>query len=277
MRKRSKRSKSLKQISAFSFIFLLLLVLVVSTIGRKEFSSTHKFILEIIGGAQSGVTKVMASFENVWLNYIALWDVREENELLRNELQKYKTLNNKYREAVALNVRLEKLLGLKETLPPPTLTAQIVGKDPTQWFKTIMVNRGAGDGVQKGMPVVTTEGIVGQVMNTSPNHCKILLANDPNSAIDVLIQKTRVQGIIKGKDSFYKLHYVLKNNVVTEGDRIVTSGLGGIFPKGLPVGKVSSVTSNRRGMFQLIEVDPAVDFSRLEYIVIILKPSLLTE
>lgn len=275
MRKRGKRAQQVKVFLLFGLMLTLILILIVSTVGRQEFNTPHKFALEIIGTAQAGVTRTTGFFKGIWSNYAELINVRDENKRLREELQKFKAINNKYREAVATNVRLAKLLQLKESLPPPTLTAQIIGKDPSQWFKTIIVNRGSSDGVQKGMPAVTVEGIVGQVVNTSPHYAKILLATDPNSAIDVLIQKTRVQGIIKGKGTLYQLNYVLKNSEVEKGDQIVTSGLGGGFPKGLPVGLVTSVTKTRRGMFQQIEIEPSTDFTQLEYVIIImLKDSL---
>jgi rod shape-determining protein MreC len=246
--------------------------------GRKEFTAPHKFGLEIIGPLQTAVAKVSNYGSSFWSNYLALLHVREENEQLRQELQQYKAANVQYREAVATNMRLQKLLELKESLPPPTLTAEIVGKDPSLWFRTFTINRGSSDGVQKGMPVVTVEGVVGQVLTSSPNYSKVLLATDPNSAIDVITQKTRVQGIVKGlgRDAF-ALHYVLKSAVVEKGDFMLTSGLGGVFPKGLMVGTVSEVRKSPRGMFQDIEIQPAVDFTQLEHLIIIMKKYSLTE
>ncbi|MBU0483973.1 MAG: rod shape-determining protein MreC [Proteobacteria bacterium] len=277
MRRKGKRYQPLSKILLLGFCIALFMILVVSTAGNKEFNSPHKFVLEIIGTAQAGVTSVLSSCKNVWYGYVALWDVRKENNRLQKELQEYKAINIKYREAMAVSVRLEKLLEMKESLPPPTLTAQIIGKDPSQWFRTIIIDRGASDGVEKGMPVVTAAGVVGQVMNTAPHYSKVLLANDPSSAIDGLVQETRAQGIIKGKDNIYKLHYVFKNSEVIPGDQIVTSGLGGVFPKGLPIGTVSKVENNRRGMFQQIEVLPAVNFTQLEYLIIIMKSNSLAE
>jgi rod shape-determining protein MreC len=193
-------------------------------------------------------------------------------------LQEYKEANIEYREALATNIRLKKLLELKESLPPPTLTAEIIGKDPSLWFRTLTINRGSSDGVRKGMPVVTVEGVVGQVLTSSPNYAKVLLATDPNSAVDVITQKTRVQGIVKGlgRDAF-SLNYVLKSAEVDKDDFVLTSGLGGVFPKGLMVGTVKDITATRRGMFQKIEIEPAVDFSQLEHLIIIMKKDSLTE
>ncbi|HIJ77687.1 MAG: rod shape-determining protein MreC [Desulfobulbaceae bacterium] len=277
MRKRSNRAKQLKVFFLFGLLLTLILILIVSTVGRQEFNAPHKLAFEVIGTAQKNITTISNYFTGIWANYTSLINVREENKRLRDELQKFKATNNEYREAVATNVRLAKLLQMKESLPSPTLTAQIIGKDPSEWFKTIIIDRGSSDGVQKGMPAVTVEGVVGQVVNTSPHYAKILLATDPNSAIEALIQKTRVQGIIKGTGTAYDVNYVLKNCDVQEGDHIVTSGLGGIFPKGLPIGVVSNVTKTRRGMFQKIAVAPSTDFSQLEYLIIIMKKDSLAK
>jgi len=278
MRKRGKQSRQMRFFLLIGCLLTAILILIISMAGRKEFTAPHKFGLEIIGPFQTAISKVSNFTGGFWGKYIALLHVREENEQLRQELLQYKTANIEYREAVATNVRLQKLLELKESLPPPTLTAEIVGKDPSLWFRTLTINRGSSDGVQKGMPVVTVEGVVGQVLTSSPNYSKVLLATDPNSAIDVITQKTRVQGIVKGlgREAF-GLHYVLKSAEVEKDDNVLTSGLGGVFPKGLMVGTVSEIRKSRRGMFQNIEIEPAVDFSQLEHLIIIMKKYSLTE
>jgi len=278
MRKREKRSKQIRGFLLFGCLLTAILILIISMAGRKEFTAPHKFGLEIIGPFQTAISKISNFAGGFWGKYIALLHLREENEELRQELLQYRTANIEYREAMATNVRLQKLLELKESLPPPTLTAEIVGKDPSLWFHTFTINRGASDGVQKGMPVVTVEGVVGQVLTSSPNYSKVLLATDPNSAIEIITQKTRVQGIAKGlgHDAF-GLYYVLKSAEVEKGDYVLTSGLGGVFPKGLMVGTVSEIKKSRRGMFQDIEIQPAVDFSQLEHLIIIMKKYSLTE
>jgi rod shape-determining protein MreC len=278
MRKREKRSRQMSFFLLFGFLLAAILILIISMASRKEFTVLHKFGLEVIGPMQKVISRTLSYTGSLKRRYVGLLDVREENEQLRQELLQYKTANVKYKEALATNIRLQKLLEMKEALPPPTLTAEIVGKDPSLWFRTLTINRGTSDGVQKGMPVVTVEGIVGQVLTSSPNYSKVLLATDPNSAVDVITQKTRVHGIAKGmgRDAF-NLNYVLQSAVVEKGDFVLTSGLGGVFPKGLMVGTVSAVTKSRRGMFQKIEIEPAVDFSQLEYLIIIMKENSLTE
>lgn len=278
IRKRDKRFKQIRFFLLFGCLLTAIFILFISMAGRKEFTAPHKLGLEVIGPFQTVISNVSSYVSGFWGKYIGLINVRQENEQLRQELQKYKVANIEYREAVATNIRLQKLLELKESLPPPTMTAEIIGKDPSLWFRTLTINRGSSDGVQKGMPVVTVEGVVGQVLTSSPNYSKVLLATDPNSAIDIITQKTRVQGIVKGlgREAF-ALHYVLKSAVVEKGDYVLTSGLGGVFPKGLMIGTVSDIKKSRRGMFQDIEIEPAVDFSQLEYLIIIMKKYSLTE
>lgn len=278
MKKKGKRPSQVRYFMLFGVLLTFILILIVSTVGRQKFGSTHKFSLELIGPFQSVATSVSSYFQTVWQDYLAVLEVGQENKQLREKLRQAAAVNNEYREAVAVNVRLRKLLEFKESLPVPTLTARIIGKDPSLWFKTVIVDRGSSDGVREGMPVATVEGVVGQVLNTSPHYAKILLATDPNSAIDVLIQESRTRGILKGKGSnAYQLYYVLKNAEVNEGDRVITSELGGVFPKGLLVGTVSKIVKERRGMFQQIEVEPAPDFSRLENLVILMKKNFLVE
>jgi rod shape-determining protein MreC len=278
IRKRGKRSRQMRFFLLLGCLLTAILILIISMAGRKEFTSLHKFGLEVIGPVQSAISKASNYAGGFRKKYVDLLHVREENEQLRQELFQYKAANIEYREALATNVRLQKLLDLKESLPPPTLTAEIIGKDPSLWFRTFTINRGSSDGVQKGMPVVTVEGVVGQVLTSSPNYSKVLLATDPNSAVDVITQKTRVHGIVKGlgRDAF-GLNYVLKSAVVEKEDFVLTSGLGGVFPKGLMVGTISEITKSRRGMFQKIEIMPAVDFSQLEHLIIIMKKDSLTE
>ncbi|TFG37706.1 MAG: rod shape-determining protein MreC [Desulfobacterales bacterium] len=278
MRKKNKKSKQIQLFFLFGSILTFILILIASTVGRQELNGPQRLALDLIGKGQYVITRLTTGVANVWADYIGLLHVRDENKRLQEELDKFKETNIKYREAVATNVRLSKLLQIKDSLPPPTLTAQIVGRDPSLWFRTIIIDRGSSEGVEKGMPVVTVEGVVGQILDTSPNYSKVLLANDPNSAIDVLVQKNRVQGILKGNGSTgFNLLYVLKNADVEKGDAIVTSGLGDIFPKGLPVGKVSEVTKSKRGMFQKIDVKPSVDFSQLEYLIIIMHENSLAD
>jgi rod shape-determining protein MreC len=278
MRKRRTKPSALKTYFLYGLMITALLMIIVSTVGRSHFNVPQKFGLEVVGKGQYVVTRILAGITNVWDGYIALVHVRRENKILRDELDRSLNNNHQYREAMAENIRLRKLLQVKEGHPAPTLTAQIIGRDPSLWFRTLTIDRGTSDGIEKGMPVVNAEGVVGQIMETSRSTAKVLLAHDPNSAVNALVQKNRVQGIVKGEGSqSYTMLYILKNADVEEGDLIVTSGLGGSFPKGIPVGTVASVTKSKRGMFQNITITPAVDFSRMEHLIVILQQNSLTD
>lgn len=253
------------------------LVLFAASFGGR-FGLFRQLALETLGPVQSLFTSATESVEKIWDDYISLWEVRDENKRLRATLDEYSNKLNEYTEAYFTYLALTKKLHFKEKEPFPSITAKIVGKDPSYWFQTIIVDRGENDGIVKGMVARNENGVVGQVIQVSPNYAKILLANAPSSAIDAMVQKNRVRGILKGagKDGFI-LHYVLKKADVTEGDRIVTAGIGGVFPPGVPLGKVSAVRKKQRGMFQEIEVEPAVDFQRLETVFINLTEQLLWE
>lgn len=272
------RRKSIRNYFMLGLIITVFLMIIVATVGRSHFNGPQKLGLDVAGKGQYVVTRIMGGITNIWSSYVALWGVRHENKLLRTELDKSILSNQEYREAMAENVRLHKLLGLKDQLKVPTITTQIIGRDPSLWFHTLTIDRGASDGIQKGMPVITVEGVVGQILETSRTTSKVLLAHDQNSAVNALIQKNRVQGIMKGRGSQdYRLQYILKNADVVAGDLIVTSGLGGSFPKGIPIGTVSKVTKNKRGMFQDIESVPTVNFSQLEYLIVILQQNSLVD
>ena len=275
--RKKKQSRPVKLLLVLAVLIPLALTIIATTIGRKEFTLPHRLALEFLGVAQSVVSTTTGFFSDVWHHYFFLVGVTKENERLRREIKEFKALNAGYREAVATNVRLNKLLGLEQSFQGPVLTAGIVGRDPALWFKSLTINKGSSAGIEKGMPAVTLEGVVGQVVNVSPHFAKILLATDPNSAIDAIVQATRAQGIIKGDGRAYRLHYLLKSNRIEEGDHIVTSGMGGVFPKGVPIGRVSEVFTSRRGMFHKVRVEPAVNFRELEYVTILLRRDSLAD
>jgi rod shape-determining protein MreC len=249
-------------------LLILALFLFGSTVGG-QFGVVQQIILQGVGPVQNGMTRVLRSLHVFSDDYLALWNIRDDNKQLRLEIANYQQQLDQYREAYARNRYLENELAFKKEENFPSLTARVVGKDPSFWFQTLIVDRGKSDGVIPGMIARISQGVVGQVVQVSDNYSKILLSNAPSSAIDAMIQKNRVRGILKGAaDKGYVLHYVLKNSDVAVGDQVVTAGIGGVFPSGIPLGTVSAVRSKMRGMFQEIEVAPVVDFGQLEIVFI---------
>jgi rod shape-determining protein MreC len=170
---------------AFFLIFLVFIF------GSQEFGPVYRLLLDVAGPLQKGASYLSTPFRSVREKYLDLLTVREEKERLLEELQKCRAAAYANRGAAALNARLRKLLEFKESSGLPTVTARIVGKDPSPWFRSVIIDRGLSDGVDKGMPVVTGEGIVGQVYAASSGYAKVLLAISPSSAIDVLLQDSR--------------------------------------------------------------------------------------
>ena len=241
-------------------------VLLASTLGGN-YGAFHDLTLELLGPLQSTFSKASTGARNVWSDYVDLLDVREENRRLKALLDSYDEKQAKYREAYTTYLHLQQELNFREDADFPPLTARVIGRDPAFWFHTIIVDRGENDGVVEGMVALTSQGIVGQVIHASRNYSKVLLAIAPSSAIDVIIQKNRVRGILKGTgEDGYVLNYVLKNANVQKGDHVVTAGIGGVFASGIPVGTVTGVYRKKRGMFLEIEVKPSVDFQRLEFL-----------
>lgn len=273
MKKKEKSYKRLKFFILTGVFATSLFVLLVSDIGRnKDLGTLQKLIVEVFAPIEQGISFVGSGFGNLWENYLNLINVQEENRMLREEIKKLQAKNNEYREERAANIRYKKLLSFKESSQLPVKSATVIGYDPSVWYKTVMINRGSNDGLQRGMAVISADGIVGQIIGVSLHYAKILLVTDGNSAVDALIQRNRVRGILKGLSSrACQLDYVDSRDDVKSGDVVVSSGLGGIFPKGLPVGRVMNVERSRPGLFQYIEVEPAVDFSKIEEVLVILQ------
>lgn len=170
--------------------------------------------------------------------------------------------------------RFRKLLLLDTDTPlsQRLLPAQIVGLDPSIWFRTVIINKGVHDGVSKGMPVIAPEGIVGQVVAASYGYAKVLLLTDRSSAIDALVQRTRTRGIVEGEAKAYcHFKYVVRKAEISVGDTVVSSGLDGVFPKGLRVGSVMEISKGPSAIFQEVSIRPFVDLERLEEVLVILE------
>ncbi len=272
-----KKSKSKQDQPIFSSIRVLFLIVVLALVGLLllaslmggRFGTPHQLTLDLMGPLQSIVTRSMSGVASLKNDYVALWNVRTENKRLRLLVDKYLTELGEYREGYSNYLHFEELLAFKEKLHFQPLAARVVGKEPAFWYQTIVVDRGRKDDVLEGMIALAPAGVVGQVIHTGEQYSKILLANAPSSAIDAMIQKNRIRGILKGVgEKGFVLHYVLKNADVQVGDEIVTAGIGGVFPSGIPLGQVAKVYKKRRGMFQEIEVTPYVDFQKLEFVLI---------
>jgi len=257
-------------ITAVLFLFLALVLLALYAREDRQTSLVEKVLMQVAFPFQQGAQKTFLWFKEVGEDYVFLSRVQQENRDLRKVIDGLKEENNRLRESIQTDERLKKLSSFRSQFPYPSQLAQIYARGASSWFKTVLINKGAGNGVAKDMAVATSEGVVGRVIEVSPGTAKVLLIIDPNSAVDVIIQRSRAQGIMEGKiDEICILKYVQKNEDVQVGDIVVTSGLGGVFPKGLLVGTVSQVDPMRPGIFQYIEVNPSVDLAKLEEVLVL--------
>ncbi len=229
--------------------------------------------ISIIAPFQEVITRSIRFVKGIWSHYFFLVKTAKENENYKKALSLAVGKNIKMNELRLSNIRLRSLLNFQKTITNRVLAAEVIGKDPSPWFKTIIIDKGKEDDVEKGMAVVIPEGIVGQVTNVSLHYSQVLLVIDRNSAVDVLVHRTRARGLIKGESAERcLLQYVLRKYDVKVGDTVISSGLDGVFPKGLAVGQVSAVIKRTSGIFQEVSVTPFVDFEKLEEVLVILNP-----
>lgn len=253
-------------------VVFLIFVVVGLRLGSPAVVSPIKyFFVDLTGYLQKGLSKPSKWGGKLWRSYVALQDVESENQALRQEVAQLQEELGRYREALIANARLKRLLEMKEKIGATVVTANVVGVDIAPWLATITVDQGRKDGIKPGMVVLSGAGVAGQIMESSLHFSKVLLLSDYNSAVAALIQRNRAGGVIKGAgEGRCYLAYVEKVVDVEVGDRIITSGTDRIFPKGLLIGKVSSVTEGSiSDLFQEITVTPAVDLKRVEEVVII--------
>ncbi len=269
-------SRRFLTVAAVIAILFVMLVFLVYTSRRSTYPvrSGATGIL-IVAPIQDLFVSSARFVKQVWFNYFFLISTAEENRALQATLQRLTAENNRCKEIELANQRLRDLLNFQKEFDIQVFAAEVIARDPSGWFKTIIIDKGSTDGVQKRMPVVIAAGVVGQVIDVSLYYSKVLLVIDKNSAVDGLCQRTRARGVVKGADDNDQCDfiYVLRTSDVSVGDTIISSGLDGIYPKGLPLGHVSGVVKKNYGMFQTVEVDPFVDFDKLEEVLVVLNQS----
>lgn len=262
--------QSIIVVSILIILFLSALSLLVNPSGERGFF--RKVALDAIGPLENVVNTSMKGVGTIWNRYIFLVGLEKENRKLREDLSLLRSRINAYNETRLEYGRLKQLMGMRQNLSSPAITAKVVGRERASVFKTVLINRGSLDGLTVGLPVLATEGIVGRIIEVSWNVSTVLLLVDYNSNIDALVQNARAQGILHGSGrKACELKYVQRSEDVRRGDLVVSSGLAGVFPKGLPLGTVISIDKGKTGLFQKIRVVPVVDVSKLEEVLVILK------
>jgi rod shape-determining protein MreC len=251
-------------------IFVTVFSLILKPAGKAGF--LKKLVLEVVIPVENIVNSSIKSVGEVWNRYVFLVGLEKENKTLKRKNSSLTGAINAHRETYLQCARLRKLLKLQESFNFPTIAAKVVGRERSSIFKTILINRGTSDGLRVGLPVLAPEGVAGKIIDVSWNVSIVLLITDYNSNIDALIQGTRAQVILQGygrKGCILK--YVQRSEKVNVGDSVVCSGLARVFPKGLLLGTVVNADKEEPGLFQRIQVAPAVDVTRLEEVLVVLK------
>ena len=228
--------------------------------------------LSFVAPFQELVTRSVRFTRGVWEHYFFLVSVAQENNILKKMLNESIEKNNQWHEIELANTRLRNLLNFEKAPTNRVVAAEVIGKDPSGWFKTVIIDKGKAEGLQKGLPVVLPQGIVGQVIEVSSHYSKVMLVIDRNSAVDALVQRSRAPGIIKGASADQcRFEFVLRKHDVQIGDTVISSGLDGVYPKGLRIGRVSDLSERKSDIFYDITVAPFVDYETLEEVLVILR------
>ncbi len=257
--------------------FMLAVVLLLATVllysyNLRQKSSTTFFeraVLTFAAPFQAGFDGLFDVARDTWGNYIWLVDARQRNLALDRENRELRSQLQQVQEISLQNDRLRKLLAFVDDLDLPALPAQVIGEDASNWARTVVIDKGTRAGLRNGLPVVAAEGVVGRIIKTSPGSSRVLLITDASSAIAALVQRTRTRGVARGRGDNLSVEYALRDADIQVGDLLVTSGMGGVFPKGLPLGLVESVEKDQFDLFQRVQVTTTADFSHLEEVLVI--------
>jgi rod shape-determining protein MreC len=270
--------QKIREVVIIATAFVLALFLLRTSAHSPEYlSPLDRGILTLVSPIQSAFATMARSIGNAAGRYVDLVHVRAENESLRLENRRLRAELLEAKRGAAESVRFQHLLGLRNAVTAETLVARVIAIDVSPYFRVARVRLDRGDNlVQRGMPVITPEGVVGRINRASGDTSDILLSVDPRSAIDIVLPRTGGRGILKGKpgENGYRcaIEYLMQGEQAKEGDVAVTSGLGG-FPRDLPVGRVTKIVKNSAGLTQDIEITPDVDFARLSEVLVVVAPA----
>ncbi len=251
-------------------ILAALLVFSLNVPRNREANFIERSALNIVSPLLQPVARLSNFIENIWDGYIRLVDTHRENMRLREDIRTLNIRVQEGNEALLANQRLERLLDMKKNIKAPTIAATVIGEDVTSWFRTLVINRGSTSGIREGMAVVSADGVVGQTVKVTSSTSRVLLLTDHASGIAATIQRSRARGVVKGKgEMLCALEFTTREEDVKVGDMVISSGIGGVFLKGLPIGEVTMVKRGEYGIFQTVSIRPAVNLPHLEEVMVV--------
>lgn len=267
-----------------NFVLPLLLALIffsLSTQTARRATWYESALLNILAPFETVVTSVSHFMGSIWSGYIGLVGAQKENRALKDDNARLQGTVLSTEEIKQENERLRELLNYKGSVPYQSVVARVIANDPRSEFKSITIDKGYKDGIDVFMPVIGPKGLVGRIGLVSAGHAQVLLISDPNSSVDVLIQRSRARGLLVGTSRrtelragstfLSRIEYLRRVSDVVEGDVVVTSGFDQVYPPGIPVGTLNNVISSRYGVFQEADVVPFEEFPSIQEVLVLLK------
>jgi rod shape-determining protein MreC len=226
----------------------------------------------VFAEVQRAASSAIAGMRTSWTDYVALQQVRQENEQLRQEVSQLRIGLQQERALAQRSRTLERLLDLRtQALELETVAANIIAGGASPDFRTVTLDKGTADGLRPDMAVIAPAGVVGRIITPSARAAKVQLLIDRNAAAGALVERSRAQGVAEGTGADLRLNYVSGTADVQVGDTVVTSGIDGIYPKGFVIGQIQSL-QRAAGGFDTIVLRPAVDFSSIEAVLVVTTP-----
>lgn len=250
-----------------SVLGVCLLLLTLQT--RGEGATAGQVVALVTTPLQTVLTKANRAAVGLWTTYLDWKNVRSENRRLRGEVEQFRVDSLRVRETEDENARLRRLLTLRERLPLATVAGEVIARE-WSWARSLTVNRGRGDNVLRMTPAIAPEGLVGRVVQVRSGTSIVQLLTDPASTAGATVQRTRTPGIVEGEPrGTARFKYMARDGAAIQIGDLVVSGLGGVFPKGIPIGRVSAIIDRGSALFHYATLTPVVDFSRIEEVLLL--------
>ncbi len=243
---------------------VLIVIALVVFLAINSGSPTSAFRINLLDLFSSPL-KVISQATSFLGSIVPFHSLRQENVDLRGRIDVLNRKIETYKVIQDENDRLKSFLGFRKTIPYTALPAQVIGRDPSNWSNSLIIDKGLSAGISRNKAVISTKGLVGRIIELGLRSAKVLLITDPNSKVGVIIQRNRHGGMLVGRpDGKCRMIYISLDSDVAIGDRVLTAGLGSVFPKDIIVGEVSSVEKEPGRLYKYAVIKTAEDLSRLE-------------
>lgn len=257
-------------LASASLLVCSLLLVSVSIRAQPYRDPVGRLLLDALAPFQVVFSWIGRGTGRLWSDYVDVVGARHEADQLRARVAALEGQLARLSEIERENQRLGALLGFREQVPAAAYGARIIARDPGPSSTTLTIDRGARDGVTRGMAVVAPEGVVGRVAEVSHTASRVALVTDHNSGIDAIVDRSRARGVVQGSsDGGCSMNYLNRDADVKVGDRVLTSGLDGVFPKGMVIGEVVEIGHRHRGLLQSARLSPSAALDRLEEVLLI--------